>query len=163
MGQLHSKNSVVSKENTSWRNSWQSTRKGIITSLGGTTSQPPTDIPPDNIFVSIQKDDIPPQIPIGRHHPVPKKGVEDDERRTMHTNSFYANAFLGEQNHPIWTHPYSVWWGKGWADPGLVQTRGLCISHIEEVDLILAPGDPAPVSSSLIQLKHASRSDIISL
>jgi endo-1,3(4)-beta-glucanase len=60
----------------------------------------------------------------------------------MHTNKFYANAFLGQQNQPIWTHPYSIWWGKWILGVGMVQTWGMCITHIEERDLVFEPGDP---------------------
>ncbi|CAN9171743.1 unnamed protein product [Alternaria alternata] len=126
-----------------WLGSLRETRQGIKSTLGYSASTVPDEIPPDNIFTPIQQDDILPQIPIGRHHPVPRTGVEDDDRTTMHTNSFYANAFLGQQNQPIWTHPYSIWWGKGTLDVGMVQTWGMCISHIEEKDLVFEPGDPA--------------------
>jgi endo-1,3(4)-beta-glucanase len=136
------------KDSSTWKDSWQSTRKGILGPFG--YAQAPiaaAEIPPDNIFVPIQADNILPQVPIGRHHPVPRKGVEDNEDRTMNTNKFYANAFLGDQNQPIWTHPYSVSWGKGWdeKEPGLVKTWGMCVSHIEESDLGYGPGDPTNV------------------
>ncbi|KAF2626083.1 glycoside hydrolase family 81 protein [Macroventuria anomochaeta] len=110
-----------------------------------TAAAPSDEIPPDNIFVPIQADDILPQIPISNHHPVPKTGIEDDDFRTLHTNSFYAGAFLGEQNQPIWTHPYSIWWGKGSQDPGVLQTWGLNIGHVEEVDLQYGPEEPPKV------------------
>jgi endo-1,3(4)-beta-glucanase len=126
-----------------WLGSLRETRQGIKSTLGYNASTVPDEIPPDNIFTPIQQDDILPQIPIGRHHPVPRTGVEDDDRTTMHTNSFYVNAFLGQQNQPIWTHPYSIWWGKGTLDVGMVQTWGMCISHTEEKDLVFEPGDPA--------------------
>lgn len=129
------------------RSSWRGTTKGILTSFGYTTAAVPDETPPDNIFVPIQQDNILPQIPIGRNHPVPRKGVEDDDNRTMHTNKFYANAFLGNQNMPVWTHPYSIWWGKGWQEPGLLQTVGMNVVHSEEEDLIYGGGDPANVRS----------------
>jgi endo-1,3(4)-beta-glucanase len=145
--QLRPQTSASSKDNKTWRESFRSTRKDILHIIGyNAASTPATEIPPDNIFVPIQQDDILPQIPIGRHHPVPLKGIEDDELRTLHTNSFYANSFLGEQNQPIWTHPYSIWWGKGWEGPGLVETWGMCVSHIEESDLVFGEGNPPPVS-----------------
>ncbi|KNG49854.1 glycoside hydrolase family 81 protein [Stemphylium lycopersici] len=100
------------------------------------------EISPDDIFTPIQADSILPQIPISRHHPVPGKGIEDDDLRTLHTNAFYANAFLGKQNQPIWTHPYSLWWGKGFVEAGMVQTWGMCVSHVEETDLVFEPGEP---------------------
>ncbi|OAL53731.1 endo-1,3(4)-beta-glucanase 1 precursor [Pyrenochaeta sp. DS3sAY3a] len=127
------------------RSSWRGTTKGILTSFGYTTAAVPDETPPDNIFVPIQQDNILAQIPIGRNHPVPRKGVEDDDNRTMHTNKFYANAFLGNQNMPVWTHPYSIWWGKGWQEPGLLQTVGMNVVHSEEEDLVYGDGDPANV------------------
>lgn len=127
------------------RDSWRDTRKGIMTTFGYTTTAASNVIPSDNIFVPIQQDNILPQIPIGRHHPVPRKGVEDDDKRTMHTNTFYANAFLGQQNAPIWTHPYTIWWGKGWQEPGLLQSYGMNIAHCDEADVAYGPGDPTSV------------------
>ncbi len=120
-------------------------RKDSLSAFSQSTNADPDDDPPGNIFVPIQQDDILPQIPIGRHHPVPKKGVEDDDEQTMHTNKFYANAFLGQQNAPIWTHPYSIWWGKGWAKGSLLQTYGMKVTHIEESDLAYGEGDPTRV------------------
>ncbi|KAF2643556.1 endo-1,3(4)-beta-glucanase 1 precursor [Massarina eburnea CBS 473.64] len=101
--------------------------------------------PTDNIFVPIQEDNILPQIPIGTYHPVPRKGVEDSDLRTLNTNKFYANAFLGEQNQPIWTHPYYLWWqkGKNVVDMGGLATWGMCVGHSELGDVIYGPGDPA--------------------
>jgi endo-1,3(4)-beta-glucanase len=133
--------------NSAWTDAWLSAREGIMRSFGYTPTHTfAADIPPDNIFVPIQQDNILSQIPIGRHHPVPRKGVEDDDARTMHTNNFYANAFLGEQNQGIWTHPYAVWWGRDVEETGRLKTVGLCISHTEESDLEYGPGDPASVS-----------------
>ncbi|KAH8722637.1 endo-1,3(4)-beta-glucanase 1 precursor [Phaeosphaeriaceae sp. PMI808] len=141
MGQPYSKRKPSARKDTpTWRGaSWLYTRRGILTSFGLTS--PPaavTKIPPDNIFVTIQEDNILPQIPIGRHHPVLRKGIEDDDNRTLNTNKFYANAFLGEQDQPIWTQPYSVWWGKGREEIGLMKTWGVCVSHIDEGDLELS-------------------------
>ncbi|OAL06307.1 endo-1,3(4)-beta-glucanase 1 precursor [Phaeosphaeriaceae sp. SRC1lsM3a] len=146
MGHIHTK-TVSDSPNRPESNrleTWLYHRKqNILTSFGYPhAASTNADIPPDNIFVPIQQDDILSQIPIGRHHPVPRKGVEDDDTRTMHTNKFYANAFLGDQNEPIWTHPYSLWWGKGVTNPGLLKSVGLCVSHVEESDLEYGTGDP---------------------
>lgn len=129
----------------SWIGTLNNTRKGILNHFGYSTAASSDEIPPDNIFVPIQPDKILPQIPIGRHHPVARKGIEDNDLRALHTNKFYANAFLGEQNQPVWTHPYSIWWGKGWAEQGLVQTVGMNVAHVEEADLGFGEGDPAKV------------------
>jgi endo-1,3(4)-beta-glucanase len=97
---------------------------------------------------SRQQDSILPLIPIGRHHPVTKIGVEDNDTRAMNTNKFYANAFLGDQSQAIWTHPYSVWWGKGWEEPGGIKTWGMCVTNTEESDLERRAEDPTNVSAS---------------
>jgi endo-1,3(4)-beta-glucanase len=127
---------------------WRQHRRDILSSFGfRVTAEAFSDeIPPDNIFTPIQADNILPQIPISNHHPVPRTGIEDNDLRTLHTNSFYANAFLGEQNQPIWTHPYSIWWGKGAQDPGTLQTWGINVGHVEEADLQYGPGEPPKVS-----------------
>lgn len=103
-------------------------------------------LPPDNIFTPMQADNILPQIPISNHHPVARQGIEDNDLRTLHTNSFYANAFLGAQNAPIWAHPYSIWWSKGAQDLGTLQTWGIDVGHVEEEDLQYGPGEPPKVS-----------------
>jgi endo-1,3(4)-beta-glucanase len=121
---------------------WRAARQSIRSSLGYNISSVSDEISPDDIFTPIQEDNILPQIPIGRHHPVPGKGIEDDDLRTLHTNKFYANTFLGKQNQPIWTHPYILWWGRGLAEPGMVQTWGMCVSHVEETDLVFGPEEP---------------------
>ena len=126
---------------------WRQRRRDILSSFGHkTTAEALSDeVPPGNIFTPIQADDILPQIPISNHHPVPRKGIEDDDLRTLHTNSFYADAFLGGQNAPIWTHPYSIWWGKGAPDLGTLQTWGINVGHVEEGDLQYGDGEPAKV------------------
>lgn len=93
----------------------------------------------------IQADDILPQIPISDHHPVPRTGIEDNGDRPLHTNKFYANAFLGGQNQPIWTHPYFVWWGKGSQELGTLQTWGVNVGHVEEGDLQYGDGEAPKV------------------
>jgi endoglucanase Acf2 len=127
-----------------------STCPATSTAISAITETPPnitttSVIPPDNIFVPIQADEILPRIPIGQHHPVPRKGIQDDEYRTLHTNKFYANAFLGEQNQPVWTHPYSLWWGKGGKEPDYFATWGMNVGHVEAEDLTFGEGDPAKV------------------
>jgi len=50
---------------------------------------------------------------------------------------------------PVWTHPYSIWWGKGWAEPGLLQTYGINVAHVEEEDVACGPGDPTHVGADI--------------
>jgi endo-1,3(4)-beta-glucanase len=129
--------------------SWHEFKRSILTSFTNTPPAVTSEIPPDNIFVPIQQDSILPQIPIGDHHPVPRTGIEDDNLRTLHTNKFYANAFLGAQNQPITTHLYTIWWGKGVQEQGLLQTWGMNISHVEEADVLYGPGNPAKVRANV--------------
>lgn len=101
-------------------------------------------VPSDNIFVPIQPDDIPGSIPIHLKHPLPRTGIEDSDN-PIQTNRFYANAFLGKQDQPIWTQPYFIWWGKGSSDPNQFQTWGMNVGHAESEDLEFGPGDPPKV------------------
>jgi endo-1,3(4)-beta-glucanase len=127
--------------------SWRAIKKRLLESFASTNNPPvaANEIPLDNIFVPIQPDSILPQIPIGNHHPVPRTGIEDDDLRTLHTNKFYANAFLGAQDQPITTYPYTLWWGKGSEEPGILPTWGMNMSHVEESDLVYGSGNPAQV------------------
>lgn len=123
--------------------------KNTVTSFGKSTTAA-GQVPEDNIFVPITQDNILPQIPIGRHHPVPRNGIEDNEDRTLHPNKFYANAFLGNQDMPVWTHPYSIWWGKGRNQEGQYPTWGMNIGHSEADDVIMPDGDPAQVPTNAL-------------
>lgn len=76
---------------------------------------------------------------------MPRKGIEDNEYAKLHTNSFYANAFLGEQNQPIWTHPYVLWWGKGGKEVGSFSTWGMNVGHSPIEDVVYGAGEPAKV------------------
>lgn len=46
----------------------------------------------------------------------------------MQTNKFYSNFFLGDQNEPTFTMPYTIFWSKG---EGPAASWGLAISHTE--------------------------------
>lgn len=135
---------------------WREHRKEFLNSLshGPPIAVQHSDIPLDNIFVPIQADDILPQIPIGNHHPAPRTGIEDNDLCTLHTNSFYANAFLDAQTQPIWTHPYSVWWGRGSQDLGVLQTWGINVAQADEDDFQHGPGKPPKVSCRQISETH---------
>jgi endo-1,3(4)-beta-glucanase len=139
MGKKQSTITSASEKETR-RDTWKDT----VTSFGvSTTSR--RGVPPDNIFTPIQADNILPQFPIGKHHPVERKGIEDDEDHMTHTNKFYANIFLGNQGHPIWTHPYSIWWGRGDDSRGQFKTYGLNIAHAEKSDVEFGAGHPVKV------------------
>ena len=55
------------------------------------------------------------------------------------TNKFYSNFFLGDQENPTWTNPYSVSWAKGrggfW---------GMTISHIDANQRLFGPDAANP-------------------
>lgn len=158
MGHCHSQPRALSdtsssSANNSTKRPWhRQPVKSIIPLPPSSTrrSKPTAWAPPttENIFTPIQLDNVLDQVPLTTNHPVPRKGIEDDERHTLHTNSFYANSFLGDQNRPIWTHPYVLWWGDrkgGWLDEGEIGSMGMCVGHTEAGDFKFGEGTPAKV------------------
>ncbi|KAL5471763.1 hypothetical protein PMIN07_001411 [Paraphaeosphaeria minitans] len=119
-------------------------RSTLSSSFHSTPTPTPTKkaIPTDNIFLPIQPDDVLGQIPIHIKHPLPRLGIEDSQDKPIQTNRFYANAFLGKQDQPVWTQPYFIWWGKGGSDPHQFPTWGMNIGHDESGDYEFGPGDP---------------------
>lgn len=89
-----------------------------------------------NIFTQIESGDPPEQIKRRPEHPVKRLGITG-KSVPLETNKFYANLFLGNQNQPVWTHPYSVQWVKG---GGRSKSWGLAIVHIERSQIALEPG-----------------------
>ncbi|WPH00242.1 Hypothetical protein R9X50_00306500 [Acrodontium crateriforme] len=85
----------------------------------------------DNIFQPIATEVPPAQISSRADHPVARLGIQS-QSGALETNKFYANFFLGGQNQPTWTHPYSVGWSKG---QGSTKSWGLSVSHIERNQL----------------------------
>lgn len=72
-----------------------------------------------------------------------------DKDVPIETNKFYANFFLGGQNNPVWTHPYSLVWAKGTG-----KTYGMSISHIERSQLAWADGDVPRYFIAPIGIQH---------
>ncbi|KAH7135582.1 endo-1,3(4)-beta-glucanase 1 precursor [Dendryphion nanum] len=130
-------------EKEKWSESWKDTLTSIGFNNGPITSAGVDVESEDNIFKPIQQDNILPQIPISCHHPVPRKGIVNKYNKTLQTNKFYANAFLGNQDQPIWTHPYFIWWGRGNSGKDVFETWGMNIAHIEEQELVYGEGNPA--------------------
>lgn len=91
-----------------------------------------------DLFVPIEMDAPPQQIPIRGNHPVPKQGFS--QTAPVQTNKFYANLFLGNRNQAAWTHPYSVGWAKG---AGQCNSWGLYISQIDRSQLAYGQGNPS--------------------
>lgn len=126
-------------------------RRHTLSSLGRPNPTPTTKvIPNDNIFVPIQLDDVMGQVPIHLKHPLPRTGIEDGEDKPIQTNRFYANAFLGKQDQPVWAQPYVLWWGKGGSDLAQFATWGMNVGHAESGDLVFGPGDPPKVCESYL-------------
>ncbi|KAF2716110.1 glycoside hydrolase family 81 protein [Polychaeton citri CBS 116435] len=101
-----------------------------------TPSQPST-LSVKNIFQPIATDSPPAQISQVGTHPVSRTGVQTQEQK-LQTNKFFVNFFLGDQNQPSWTHPYSVFWAKG---GGATQSWGLSISHVDRDAIAPGPDD----------------------
>lgn len=96
----------------------------------------------ENIFQALSKDAPPSVITSRPDHPVKRLGITPQEA-PLSTNKFYANFFLGEQNHASWTHPYSMLWSKG---GGSSKSWGLAVTHIEAKQQVFGPdpnADPA--------------------
>jgi len=91
-----------------------------------------------NVFVPIQTDAPPAQIPRRSDHPVPRLGIKSQSHK-LETNKFYANFFLGQQADAVFTHPYSITWSKG---TGGCKSWGLAISHTERTQLTFSSGSP---------------------
>lgn len=93
----------------------------------------------ENIFQKALSKDAPPSMIASRpDHPVKRLGIAPQEGRPISTNKFYANFFLGGQNHATWTHPYSMLWSKG---GGSSKSWGLAVTHIEAKQQVFGP-DP---------------------
>lgn len=91
----------------------------------------------ENIFTLLSKDAPPSVIASRPDHPVKRLGITAQKGR-LSTNKFYANFFLGKQDQPSWTHPYSLLWSKG---GGASKSWGLSVSHIEANQRAFGP-DP---------------------
>lgn len=93
--------------------------------------------------------DVPPQAIGGRaDHPIKKNHIVD-ENVPLQTNKFYANLFLGEQNFPVWTHPYSLAWAKGTGE-----TWGMSVSHVERSQFAWGTETPPRYWIAPIGIQH---------
>lgn len=96
-------------------------------------------VPIDPIDKDEHKNLLPylPQVQQG-HHPISKKGIRGKDA-PINTNKFYANTFLRNQDQPVWTHPYHIWWGRG-STGNQFRTWGMNVGHIDEKDLVMSKG-----------------------
>ncbi|KAI5810909.1 putative endo beta 1,3-glucanase, GH81 family [Peziza echinospora] len=86
-----------------------------------------------DIFIPIATTEPSAIFPRRTTHQVSRKNVQELDM-AAHTNKFYANIFLGTQDRPVVTMPYSVWWSKGDVNgqTGLVNPWGLSVAHVDE-------------------------------
>lgn len=58
-----------------------------------------------------------------RDHPLqPQPSLPGRDDRPIQTNKFYGNMLLGEQQNPVWSHPYSLWYTK--------EHKGIAINYV---------------------------------
>lgn len=88
----------------------------------------PTNMSQGNIFAEpIDTKPLPPQFSTRPDHPVPRTGIRT--KGPLQTNKFYSNLFLGNQQDPVFTFPYSISWVDG---TGVSGSHGMACTHIEE-------------------------------
>ena len=74
-------------------------------------------------------------------HPAPRLSIAEKDK-PFETNKFYSNLYLGQQDRPVFSYPYSVWWSKGNPDPvnnTLREPFGLSISHVDQDQRVFGP------------------------
>ncbi|XP_014558507.1 glycoside hydrolase family 81 protein [Bipolaris victoriae FI3] len=91
-----------------------------------------------DIFQAIDNAAPPSYIPSRNDHPVRKQFIEDGDVPTQ-TNKFHANFFLGTQSFPVWTHPYSLCWAKGFGG-----SYGIAVSHTVRDQFAFGPSIDNP-------------------
>lgn len=106
------------------------------------SSQPAQQLISGNIFAPIATGAPPPNIGLRADFPKVGRGVGiESHQGPLHTNKFYANIFLANQTHPVWTHPYSVAWAKGRNDSDV---WGMSVSHIDRNQIVFGPEGQVP-------------------
>lgn len=104
--------------------------------------QPARPLVNGDIFAPIATGAPPSNILPRADFPEEGRGVGIESRQgPLHTNKFYANFFLANQTHPVWTHPYSVTWAKGRNDSDV---WGMSVSHIERKQVVFGPEGQVP-------------------
>ncbi|EAW08297.1 glucan endo-1,3-beta-D-glucosidase [Aspergillus clavatus NRRL 1] len=93
-----------------------------------------------DVFVPVSTGSIPQSIPSRNDHPVPRIGIAN-ATSPVETNKFYSGLFLGTQTNNTFTHPYSLAWVRGNANP---RSFGMAVSHVESD--VMAQG---PVNSAI--------------
>ncbi|KAF8421008.1 glycoside hydrolase family 81 protein [Tirmania nivea] len=67
------------------------------------------------------------------NHPVPRLSIPEKDK-PFQTNKFYSNMYLDNQDRPVFTYPYSVWYSKGNVlfSNGTREPFGLSMSHVDQ-------------------------------
>ena len=101
-----------------------------------------------NIFQPMATYAPPQQITSRNDHIVKKLNIVDGDV-PIETNKFYGNWFLGNQNQPVWTHPYSLQWAKGTGN-----TYGMAVQHVERNQFAWGEGDVPRYFIAPVGLQH---------
>ncbi|RPB29935.1 glycoside hydrolase [Terfezia boudieri ATCC MYA-4762] len=73
-------------------------------------------------------------------HPVPRLSIPEKDM-PLQTNKFYSNMYLSNQDRPVFTYPYSVWYSKGniLFSNCTREPFGLSMSHVDQNQRELGP------------------------
>lgn len=74
------------------------------------------------------------------NHPVPRLSIAEKDK-PFQTNKFYSNLYLSNQDRPVFTYPYSVWFSKGnqLFPNGTREPFGLSMSHVDQDQRVFGP------------------------
>lgn len=99
-------------------------------------------------------------------HPVPRLGLT--KNGPIQTNKFYSNFFLGDQQSPTFTFPYSIAWAAG---SGASTSWGMSCSHIEARQRVFGDKkfnnaaayfiNPIGIQSMVISAKELGKSTVV--
>ena len=120
----------------------------------------------DIFAVPVATNAPPAAFPRRSDHPVPRKGII--KSGPMQTNKFYSNFFLGGQDEPTFTMPYSIFWSKG---KGPAASWGLAISHTEVRQRVYGPVEynnaasyylnPLGIQSMILSAKELGKNTVL--
>jgi len=74
------------------------------------------------------------------NHPAPRLSIPEKDK-PLQTNKFYSNMYLVNQDRPVFTYPYSVWYSKGnvISSNGTREPFGLSMSHVDQNQRAFGP------------------------
>jgi endo-1,3(4)-beta-glucanase len=123
-----------------------------------------------DIFASPIDTAAPPSM-FGRKtdHPVSKAGIIS-QSSPIGTNKFYSNFYLGNQQQPVYTFPYSLTWAAG---TGPAASWGMAISHIDADKRTYGPVqsngaveyyiNPVGIQSMIISAKELGKDTVLTM